>query len=319
MANKRISCVLLVGLLTVISNSIGKESLDDEWESFKSEHSKSYESETEEVYRKSIFIANKILIDQHNNLYYDGEISYEVALNAYSDLTDSEFSSQMKGYKHHSGRNKRYYSRGARTQFTGSSNATIPEHVDWRDKGAVTEVKDQNPCGSCWAFAATGALESQHFIKTGKLVPFSEQNLIDCSQSYGNEGCNGGWVDSAYKYIKDNVGINLEGCYPYEAKDNVCRYNPKSSATTIDGYMVIPEGLAFRHLSRGIYTNENCSLLNLDHAVLAVGYGTDENGQDYYIVKNSWGESWGNNGYIKMARNKNNHCGIASVGIYPLV
>lgn len=204
------------------------------------------------------------------------------------------------------------------------------------------KVKNQNPCGSCYAFAAAGSIESQYFIKTGKLVTFSEQNLIDCSHPYGNAGCDGGWIDFAFQYIKENVGIAVEAKYPYEAKDNVCRYDPKSSGTAVSDYVFIPEGdekklteaiatvgpisvyidatgWAFRHLSEGIYSNENCNPNHLDHAVLAIGYGTNENGQDYYIVKNSWGRGWGQDGFIKMARNKNNSCGIATSAVYPII
>lgn len=220
----------------------------------------------------------------------------------------------------------------------------VPDSVDWRADGAVTDVKDQASCGSCWSFSATGALEGQHFRKTGALVSLSEQNLVDCSSSYGNAGCNGGVIDYAFQYIKDNGGIDTEASYPYNAVDAACRFNKANIGATDKGFVDIPHGdenalkialatigpiavaidashQTFHQYSSGIYYEPKCraSARHLDHAVLAVGYGTDENGDDYYIVKNSWGTTWGDGGYIKMARNKNNNCGIATSASYPLV
>lgn len=149
-------------------------------------------------------------------------------------------------------------------------------------------------------------------------------------------------MDNAFKYIKDNGGIDTEKLYPYEGKDDTCRYNAKNSGATDKGFSDLPEGSeknlkvalatvgpvsvaidasqeSFQFYSEGVYYDPKCDSENLDHGVLAVGYGTDEKGQDYYIVKNSWGSSWGDEGYLKMARNRNNHCGIATSASYPLV
>lgn len=189
-------------------------------------------------------------------------------------------------------------------------NIALPKAVDWRLKGAVTDVKDQGYCGSCWAFASTGVVESHQFIKHGQLISLSEQDLIDCSESYENHGCQGGQTIRSLQYMRDNGGIDTEQSYPYRASDGVCSQNSGENANiTVRGYAMIPpnneqilqEVLAtvgpvavafdashpsFQSYESGIYYEPECSSSNLDHAVLVVGYGTDEHQHDYYIVKN---------------------------------
>lgn len=228
------------------------------------------------------------------------------------------------------------------TYFHGSGNAILPKFVDWRVHGAVTYVKDQSSCGSCWSFASTGALESQYFIKTGRLISLSEQFLVDCTHKNGNFGCIGGWAVNAYKYIRNHGGIPTEQSYPYYASDNFCRSYTNNSGVTVGDIVKIPVGdehklqeaiatvgpvvitidaslPSFQNYQSGIYYDPQCSSTSLDHEVTAVGYGTDQHQQDYYIVKNSWGNTWGENGYIKIARNHMNHCGIASNALYPVI
>ena len=195
------------------------------------------------------------------------------------------------------------------------------------------------------------------FRKTGKLVSLSEQNLVDCSGEYGNEGCNGGLMDNAFQYIKDNGGIDTERSYPYEGEDDECRYNPRyeiyghanhnsfkfrwKGASDI-GFVYVESGNeeelqhaiasqgpcsiaidasheSFQFYSTGVYREPECDPGMLDHGVLLVGYGQEEDGSKYWLVKNSWGEGWGDNGYIKMAREEDNMCGVATQASYPLV
>ena len=188
----------------------------------------------------------------------------------------------------------------------------------------------------------TGSLEGQHFKKTGELVSLSEQNLVDCSRKYGNLGCNGGLPDNAFNYIKKNHGIDSEKSYPYTGKDGTCHFNKRTVGATDSGYIDIPEGnvdalkeasatigpiavaidasqQSFQFYSGGIYDEPECSSTELDHAVLLVGYGTTEDGVDYWLIKNSWGTSWGDNGYVKIKRDSKNLCGVATSASYPLV
>jgi len=309
----------------------------DEWELFKLKHLKKYENEVEERFRMKIYLENRHKIVKHNK---DSHIhGFTLAMNKYGDMLPHEFATRMNGFRRELRNTTRHELEAI--SYLSPENVNVPEEIDWRQKGAVTPVKDQGQCGSCWSFSTTGALEGQHFRKSGKLVSLSEQNLIDCSRKYGNEGCNGGLMDNAFQYIKDNRGIDTEKTYPYEAEDDKCRYNAVNKGADDRGYVDIPQGdeekmkeaiatvgpvsvaidashESFQFYSTGVYIENKCSPEDLDHGVLAVGYGT-EDGKDYWLVKNSWGTTWGDGGYIKMARNRNNQCGIASSASYPLV
>jgi len=212
------------------------------------------------------------------------------------------------------------------------------DDVDWRTKGAVTGVKDQGQCGSCWAFSSTGSIEGAYFLAKGELLSSSEQQLVDCSGSYGNYGCDGGLMDSAFDYIiKSSKGLEGEDDYPYTAKDGSCKFNAGKIKTTITGHKSVAKGnendlqsaimktpvsvaidaghSSFQFYHSGVYNEAACSASQLDHGVLAVGYGTSS--AAYYIVKNSWGTGWGAQGYILMSRNRNNNCSIATMSSYP--
>lgn len=266
-----------------------------------------------------------------HNIYFDlGKQSYQLGINQFTDWTHEEFS----------GLNKLKSNSSAKSStFLAPLNVKYPNEVDWRKEGLVTEVKDQGQCGSCWAFSATGSLEGQHKKKTGKLVSLSEQNLIDCSRR--NDGCGGGLYTLAFEYVKNNKGIDTELSYPYLAQQGKCHFNRTNVGATATGYVTVEENdeLAlmqavatvgpisvaidashddFQHYKSGVFDSEDCSSTDLDHGVLVVGYGT-ENGKDYWLVKNSWGKQWGEAGYIKIARNHNNVCGVATQASYPLV
>ncbi|KAI5738141.1 hypothetical protein M8J77_003497 [Diaphorina citri] len=328
-------------LLTAVAAVSFEDLVKEEWKTFKLTHGKKYESDIEENFRLKIYMENKRRIAQHNAYYESGKVSFKLDMNHFGDMLHHEFVHMMNGFK----RSTRLLGTERVEEgvtYIAPDNVKLPEEVDWRNKGAVTPIKDQGQCGSCWAFSTTGALEAQHFRKTGNLVSLSEQNLIDCSGKYGNQGCNGGMMDQAFQYIKDNHGIDTESSYPYEAMDDNCRYKRAKSGAVDRGYVDIPEGdeyklkaavatigpvsiaidashQSFQFYSEGVYYEPECNSTQLDHAVLVVGYGTDENGNDYWLVKNSWNTTWGDEGYIKMARNRENNCGVASSASFPLV
>lgn len=310
--------------------------MDLEWELYKSSYGKKYEPHVEKI-RRYIWEDNMKFIKQHNMEATRGLHTYILGMNKYGDMTNTEFVNTMNGYKQNvtSGICKKY------TTSPKTSMTSLPASVDWRDKGYVTGVKDQGQCGSCWSFSSTGSLEGQNFKKTGKLVSLSEQNLIDCSTGEGNDGCNGGLMDQAFAYVIKNGGIDTEASYPYVAKEGPCKYNTQNIGAAAKGCKDIKAGsetelqsavaaegpisvaidashTSFQFYKSGVYNEVMCSTIKLNHAVLVVGYGSLSN-IDYWLVKNSWGESWGQNGYIMMSRNKNNQCGIASMATFPIM
>ncbi|KAG5048047.1 hypothetical protein AAZX31_04G027900 [Glycine max] len=299
------------------------------------EHSKTYSSEEEKLYRLKVFEDNYAFVAQHNQNANNNNNnpSYTLSLNAFADLTHHEFKTTRLGLPPTLLRFKRPQNQQSRDLLH------IPSQIDWRQSGAVTPVKDQASCGACWAFSATGAIEGINKIVTGSLLSLSEQELIDCDTSY-NSGCGGGLMDFAYQFVIDNKGIDTEEDYPYQARQRSCSKDKlKRRAVTIEDYVDVPPseeeilkavasqpvsvGICgsereFQLYSKGIFTGP-CSTF-LDHAVLIVGYGS-ENGVDYWIVKNSWGKYWGMNGYIHMIRNSGNSkgiCGINTLASYPV-
>jgi len=214
-----------------------------------------------------------------------------------------------------------------------------PAAIDWRAKGAVTAIKNQQQCGSCWAFSTTGSVEGAWAIAKGQLVSLSEQQLVDCSGPEGNQGCNGGLMDDAFKFIIANKGICTEASYPYTAVTGTCQ-TTCTPVVTISSYADIPasnetalynavgqqpvsiaieaDQSGFQFYSGGVFDDPTCGTA-LDHGVLAVGYDHDATTNlDFWFVKNSWGNTWGEQGYIRMVRGKN-ECGLAMMASYPIV
>ncbi|CAN0921705.1 Senescence-specific cysteine protease SAG39 [Linum grandiflorum] len=270
-----------------------------------------YDSPAEKEARFRIFEDNVAFIDSSNAV---GDKSYKLGVNQFADLTNDEFKASRNGFKGH-------MCSPQHGPFRYENVSAVPTTMDWRKKGAVTPIKDQGQCGSCWAFSTVGSVEGIHQLKTGKLVSLSEQELVDCDTKGEDQGCSG-------------------GNYPYDAADGTCNANKEgSSAAKITGYEDVPannEGAlmkavasqpisvaidagdsSFQFYSSGVFTGE-CGT-ELDHGVTAVGYG-ESGGMKYWLVKNSWGAQWGEAGYIRMQKDvsaKEGLCGIAMQASYP--
>jgi len=320
--------VLAIGLAQAAPTS-------DVWELYKTAYQMTYENDIEELLRKEIFLSNVQMIEEHNKKFEAGEETYGMGVNQFSDLTESEFKAQL-GFKIFEGNQS-----GASGVFVADAGVELPSEVDWRKEGVVTPVGNEAGCSCCWAFAVTGAVEGAHAIKTGNLVSLSNQQLVDCSK--GNNGCYGGNNGVAYEYIIEIGGLESEFDYPYTSgithKGGACQFSKskvkatissfnrvksedenalKQAVATVGPISVAVDADSWRNYRTGVFYDPNCTSRGIDHAVLVIGYGT-ENGQDYWLVKNDWGSGWGEEGYIKIARNRNNTCGIATMTSYPVV
>ncbi|KAI3870696.1 hypothetical protein MKW92_003701 [Papaver armeniacum] len=302
-------------------------------------HNRLYDTE-EWLSRFQIYKSNVKLIDHVNSQ----NLPYKLVDNKFADMTNEEFRAKYLGLKTLPA--IKIVNDDAFIKLNISTK--LPKNVDWRKKRAVTRVKDQGDCGSCWAFSAVSAVEGINKIKTGKLVTLSEQQIVDCNTGgddiFGKPGCDGGLISLAYDYIKEN-GLTNESKYPYKGVDDTCKKKQvvaKKNLVTITGYKQIPannekileavvaqqpvstaidaRSSTFRFYSEGIFTGD-CED-NLSHGVAIVGYGGGSKKENkHWIVKNSWGMNWGEKGYIRMSRgvkSKQGLCGIAKTASYPV-
>uniref|UniRef100_A0A2D4MU12 Cathepsin L1-like n=1 Tax=Micrurus spixii TaxID=129469 RepID=A0A2D4MU12_9SAUR len=314
--------------------------LEGAWKGWKETHGKGY-LEEEEAFRRTVWEKNLWRIERHNLEAARGKHSFQLAMNHLGDLTDEEFNQMLNGFQPHEAEQ---YEEGD-AYFQESAAAETPKQVDWRTKGYVTPVKDQGRCGSCWAFSATGALEGLLFRKTGRLVSLSEQNLMDCSWKLGNKGCHGGYVSHAFEYVRQNGGIDSEEDYPYQEKDEIrCYYKPETRVGNCTSLVRIPaenemaleqavatmgpislgvdsRSFLFHFYKSGIFASSWCTH-HVNHAMLAVGYGAEQQDNkttNYWILKNSWSEKWGEQGYMRLVKGVDNHCGVANQACYPIM
>ena len=333
---KKTLAVILFALFSVVMASKSHYHWDS-FLDFMDSHNKTYEND-DLMYRFKVFSNNLKKIESHN---IDSE--WKMGVNSYADMTAHEFrcATNHGCFVDEEGR---HIGRGVRG-LSGSCKGTMPKNIDvmdsidWREKGAVTAVKNQGQCGSCWSFSATGAMEGAWAIATGNLVSLSEQQLVDCSLRYGNMACNGGLMDNAFKYAIDN-GMCTEEEEPYKGEKDSCvkcspqvfmkscvDVTPNDQEELLRAVSQGPVSIAieadtryFQFYKSGVLDSSDCGT-NLDHGVLIVGYGT-EDGKPYWLVKNSWGPSWGEDGYVKILRSNSTNdggiCGVAMQPSYPV-
>jgi len=300
-----------------------------------------YGSVEEEAHRYLVWLDNLYTIASYNSQ----DLTFKLRMNQFGDMTKEEFHEYNHGKSGSCARSMRdggFHGIGLAEQIV-SEPVNAPSSVDWSEKGVVTPVKNQGQCGSCWSFAATGALECEYAIKHGTLTSLSEQQLVDCAKStYNCDGCNGGDTMGAFKYVHTEGGLCTESEYSYDARDGSCKasscgtkhtqntgekYLSKDSATSLmdgvaEGCVAVyieADQTAFQYYSSGVLTG-NCGT-RTDHAVLVVGYGTSGS-QQYWKVKNSWGTSWGEKGYVLICKEcgKNGsegECGILTSPMVP--
>jgi len=316
--------IAILSLAAFANATASFEEFTNLWNAWKSLHQKSYASAEEDLKRFDVFIANYYRVIEFNSANED----VRLGLNKFADLTKEEFKTQMTGSAFVEEDSDLVESRTAEIENVG----VLPVSVDWRTKGAVTPVKDQGQCGSCWSFSTTGVIEGFNFLQTGTLLSLSEQQIVDCDTTQ-NQGCNGGWPYLAVEYAASN-GLELETDYPYTAQDGNCKYNKDKTHSVVGKYeFVTPKNTLalktalvaspvsvlieadesiFQLYSAGVI-KANCGA-SIDHAVLAVGYtfvGTTE----AFIVKNSWGTSWGQQGYVMLATTQGENQGLGVCGI----
>jgi len=336
--------LIIVLILAVAASAFMYEPTPESFEVWQAINGKSsYPSLAEKDRRFAVWANNVNRVREMNAKAQipNSGIEGEFEVNQFADMTDEEFKSDyLQCYQSKEETPELKPLDEVLREREVDTSVPPPASVDWREKGAVTGVKDQGQCGSCWAFATTGTAEGHWFIqKGGSLLSLSEQDEVDCSKKQHNIGCNGGRVDWGLQYIIAAKGIDTEAAYPYTAKDGTCKHkggtNPvavakvnqvkqKNETDLMAAVAIGPVGVAiavtnsWANYKSGVFYDQSCSPTQLSHAVLAVGYGTLD-GKDYWIVKNSWGAKWGNQGYILMSRNRNNNCGIASDAYYPTI
>ncbi|XP_074582200.1 senescence-specific cysteine protease SAG39-like [Curcuma longa] len=307
-------------------------SMAERYDQWMVQHGRVYSDDAEKQRRFDIFKSNVELIDSFNAA---GKHKYSLGVNQFADMTTEEFKASHTGFKNTV---TRPIGKGG---FRYENVSATPASVDWRAEGAVTPVKDQEMCESGWAFSAVAAMEGITQLTSGQLISLSEQELVDCDVNGEDYGCNGGVMDNAFVFIINNGGLATDVNYPYKGIDWTCSEEKSSpSAATISGFEDVPvddeaalrkavahqpvsvaidvSGSEFRFYEGGIFTRD-CGT-DVDHGVTAVGYGEASDGSKYWLVKNSWGAGWGEQGYIRMERDvdaKEGLCGIAMRASYP--
>ncbi|CAI9782058.1 unnamed protein product [Fraxinus pennsylvanica] len=288
------------------ARSLQDASMVEKHKQWMAQYGRVYEDNAENEMRYKIFKENVVYIETFNKA---GTRSYKLGINQFADLTNKEFQASRNGYKMST-----YQKSPKESSFRYENVTAVPSSMDWRKKGAVTGVKDQGQCGCCWAFSAVAATEGINQLSTGKLISLSEQELVDCDTSQ-DMGCNGDGTCNSKKESSHAAKITGYEDVPANSESALL----KSVAKQPVSVAIDASGSDFQFYSSGVFTGE-CGT-DLDHGVTAVGYGTASDGTKYWLVKNSWGTSWGENGYIRMQRGIDageGLCGIAMQASYPI-
>jgi C1A family cysteine protease len=317
---KAIVLLVVAGLVGAAVAQVSMVDTAASFADFIQKYDRVYDSPAETFRRFNVFRANLAMIEKHNQ---NPDKTYTMGITAFTDLTFHEFSER--------------FGLVPRGNVSKMAHMDIPAaDIDWRTRGAVTHPKDQGPCGSCWAFSATGALEGKFAIARGNLPSFSEQQLVECSGGEGNKGCQGGLMDHAFNWVKKNGGLCSEADYPYTAKDvETCKTDCHIIAgSAVSSIFLVParkeDQLAvaveqnpvsvavaanenWQHYTGGVFSDPLCWLTQLNHGVLAIGIQADA-----WIIKNSWGADWGEQGYMRLKKGSN-MCGVAEACSYPIL
>nr|CAB3483993.1 unnamed protein product [Digitaria exilis] len=336
--HRRSSAILFAAVLACATAALAARDLGDQamaarHEQWMAKYGRVYSDAAEKARRFEVFKANVAFIESVNA----GNHKFWLEANQFADLTDVEFRATRTGYRPPS----KPRTKTTPFRYANVSIDDLPDSIDWRTKGAVTPIKDQGECGCCWAFSTVASMEGIVKLSTGKLISLSEQELVDCDVNGMDQGCEGGEMDDAFEFIIDNGGLTTESNYPYTGSDGTCNSNKASNdAASIKGYEDVPandeaslrKAVANQPVSVAVDGGDNlfrfykggvlsgaCGT-ELDHGIAAVGYGVTSEGTKYWMMKNSWGTSWGEGGFIRMERDiadEEGLCGLAMQPSYP--